>query len=268
MSVNLTFGVSSTTSDTRDPSSGSSLLRPHRCDNCMAPPLPDHPPYCGSSCFEKYLMNLSSVYGSPTGQQNSHLPQDSVRYDTTVAGSEFECSTCAKHTEALGFAASLGTSTNTASFEGTSQPTSVLQPLTCSSPKYNPAKWAVCLYSNGPGSPAVDNLFDDASLLLEEPEMNERKDLHEFSYGESTALLEYEDFTLYKEPDWLDDFEPQLSERAFATPQPKDDNDTMSDDDDICYCGYCWPFSVQDGAGQLGNLCDGEVEGNDVASAA
>ncbi|EGU84883.1 hypothetical protein FOXB_04599 [Fusarium oxysporum f. sp. conglutinans Fo5176] len=204
MSVNLTFGVSSTTSDTRDPSSGSSLLRPHRCDNCMAPPLPDHPPYCGSSCFENYLMNLSSVYGSPTGQQNSHLPQDSVRYDTTLAGS----------------------------------------------------------------SPVVDNLFDDASLLLEEPEMNDRKDLHEFSCGESTALLEYEDSVLYKEPDWLDDFEPQLSERAFATPQPKDDNDTMSDDDDICYCGYCWPFSVQDGAGQLGNLCDGEVEGNDVASAA
>ncbi|CZR49653.1 uncharacterized protein FPRO_14868 [Fusarium proliferatum ET1] len=268
MSVDFTFGVSCVTSDTRHTSSGSSSIRSNRGDNCKAPPPPDQPPHCGSSCFENYLMNLSSIHGPPTGQRNCPLPQESIRYDTAVTEGEFGCNTDPKRTEVPWFLASPGTPIDTASSEGAIEPTSVLNPLDCSSPTYNPATWAMSLYSNGPGSPAVDNLVDDGSPFLEKPEENDQGDLHNFQLEEGKAVLEYEDFVLYKEPDWFDDLEPQLFERPFATPQPRNDDERMSDDEYICYCGYCWPFSVDDDAGEQASLYHSGVDGNDVASAA
>ncbi|SCV61132.1 uncharacterized protein FFFS_15701 [Fusarium fujikuroi] len=124
------------------------------------------------------------------------------------------------------------------------------------------------LYSNGPGSPAVDNLVDEASPFLEKPEENDQRDIHNFPLEEGKAVLEYEDFVLYKEPDWFGDLEPQLSERPFVTPQSRNDDEGMSDDEYICYCGYCWPFSVDDDAGERASLYHSGVDGNDVASAA
>ncbi|RBA12927.1 hypothetical protein FPRO05_13981 [Fusarium proliferatum] len=140
--------------------------------------------------------------------------------------------------EAPWFLASPGTPIDTASSEGTIEPTSVLNPLDCSSPTCNPATWAMSLYSNGPGSPAVDNLVDDGSPFLEKPEENDQGDLHNFPLEEGKAVLEYEDFVLYKEPDWFDDLEPQLSERPFVTPQPRNDDERMSDDEYICYFDF------------------------------
>jgi hypothetical protein len=153
-------------------------------------------------------------------------------------------------------------------FEGTNWPASVPQPFGSSSLYHNPAECPPSVSRSDPNALVVGNLFDDTSLLLEDPETNKRTDLHELSSDESISLLEYGDFILYEEPDWLYDLEPLLSERACATPQAKDDNETISDDDDICYCGYCWPFLVQDGAGQERSLWNGEREGKEVASAA
>ncbi|KAF5240876.1 hypothetical protein FANTH_9397 [Fusarium anthophilum] len=145
--------------------------------------------------------------------------------------------------------------------EETNRQASVLR--ACSLPHYPAESFAPRRDTNAPFS---SDWSECAYLLLDNQEANEQTDLYELPPADRTSLLaSYRDFILYGEQNCFNDLESPFFEQAYVMPQAQDENGSINDDDGQCYCGYCMPLLLQDGAEQEEDLWVGDSE---VASAA
>ncbi|KAK7570698.1 hypothetical protein V3481_019241 [Fusarium oxysporum f. sp. vasinfectum] len=83
----------------------------------------------------------------------------------------------------------------------------------------------------------VDCDFLDGAL--EVLETSEHARLQELTIHNSSSWRPYENFELYGSSNWSDDLGGQFFGRPWVTLQDREYDELTSNEDDICYCGYC-----------------------------
>ncbi|KAJ9413827.1 hypothetical protein QL093DRAFT_1115393 [Fusarium oxysporum] len=247
MGLNPTVELASIQPDVIYRSPNCLFLRPHQCDNCQAGSRLsklNHPLYCDLDCFDVYPSHIDSTCGPLTRQLITGAGQDHATCDDTpaVRSDRIECSVCANFVAACGFDSSQRTYNHPSEdnvgnwmFEEADITALVVQPLDSST-------LIDTVTSSPPHRRADSDTLVDCDFLdgaLEVLETSEHARLQELTTHNSSSWRPYEDLELYGSSNWSDDLGGQFFGRTWVTLQDNEHDELTSNEDEICYCGYC-----------------------------